>query len=342
MKLSILSLVLSIQTANAFVSAPSSKGGASSSSALQEQRIWQGEAGHMNSQQGYDMQGRNNQHGYQGYSSTGTMMNDVQSYSNAGSLAMPNQVNRRNNNNNMQGGANMMPQGPMPHSRQDRNTHPGNPTVQGRSQATFANPMGIGGAETNVELGSDGRPVHATVEHWSGPNNVPARMELYSEDGYAHPWITQFRTAPQDAWGGITQVRNVGPMEFPMSASVTSAPPGQGIGDMTTSTTMTPAKTVDGGALKTFMFDHSTNSVYIEIFSQGLPINARVELWQGPSATKQLGRIYADNGSMRPWSAVIPLNTGYSGSGGSICVVNEGPMEYPISVRCDPPPINCM
>lgn len=234
-----------------------------------------------------------------------------------------------------------MPQGgPVPQVRQDPNTHPGNPTVQGHSQATFVNPIGgMPSSQTNVELGSDGRPVHATVEHWSGPDYSPAGMELYSEDGYAHPWIAQFRTAPHDS-AGVTQVRNVGPMEFPLSASVTTAMPGQAIGDQTT--TLTPPKTVDGGALQTFMFDHSTNSVYIEIFSQGRPINARVELWQGPSATKQLGRIYADDGNMRPWSAVIPLNTGYSGGGGSICVFNEGPMEYPITVRCDPPPINAM
>lgn len=335
MKLSILSLALSIQAVNAFVSAPSK----ARSSALSESRIWQGEAGYKNDQQGFP-------HRNQGYSSPGGL-NDVQSYTNAGPLARPQQQQQQyappppmqqHAPPMQQGGP--MPQGPMPQMRQD--AHPNNPTVQGHSQATFANPVGVAGmsTQTNVELGSDGRPVHATVEHWAGPNNVPASMELFSEDGYAHPWIAQFRTAPHDAGGGVTQVRNVGPMEFPIQASVTTAMPGQGIGDQTV--TMTPPKTVTGGSLKTFMFDPSTNSVYIEIFSQGRPINACVELWQGPTATKQLGRIYADDGNMRPWSAVIPLNTGYSGGGGTICVRNEGPMEYPITVRCDPPPINDM
>ena len=101
---------------------------------------------------------------------------------------------------------------------------------------------------------------------------------------------------------------------------------------------MTKPKTIDGGALKTFGFDQSVDQVYLEISSDGLPINARVELWQGPSNTKAIGKIYTDHGLKRPWSALIPL----PGYGSSICVINEGPMTYPIKVSMDPPPTTVM
>lgn len=211
-------------------------------------------------------------------------------------------------------------------------------TVQGSgSRATWVSPDPYGTDEMNVHLGTAGRPLHANVEHWSGPNNSPSRMQLYSEDGGARPWITKFRT-PTNVGSGVTQVRNTGPMEFPIEASVsatnsperaaeigaTPRPAGQ----------MTRPTTIHGGALKTFSFDHSAKEVYLEITSDGLPVHARVEIWQGPSNTKAIANIYTDHGLRRPWSALIPL----PGYGASICILNVGPMAYPIKVSMDPPP----
>jgi len=208
-------------------------------------------------------------------------------------------------------------------------------TVQGSgSRATWVSPDPYGTDEMNVHLGTAGRPLHANVEHWSGPNNVPSRMQLYSEDGGARPWMTKFRT-PTNVHSGVTQVRNTGPMEFPIEASVTASNSmaGEDGGPML-GEQMSKPYTIDGGALKTFGFDHEVQQVYIEISSDGLPVNARVELWQGPSNTKAIANIYTDHGLRRPWSALIPC----PGYGASICVLNVGPMTYPITVRLDPPP----
>ena len=159
-------------------------------------------------------------------------------------------------------------------------------------------------------------------------------MQLYSEDGGARPWMTKFRT-PTNVDSGVTQVRNMGPMEFPIEASVTASnsPEASGM-PMPSSGQMSKPYTIDGGALKTFGFDPNVDYVFLEITSDGLPVNARVELWQGPSNTKAIANIYTDHGLRRPWSAVIPT----PGYGASICVLNVGPMTYPIKVRLDPPP----
>mmetsp|Transcript_108384 Transcript_108384/g.312255 ORF Transcript_108384/g.312255 Transcript_108384/m.312255 type:complete len:332 (-) Transcript_108384:318-1313(-) len=214
-------------------------------------------------------------------------------------------------------------------------------TIQGAgSRATWVSPDPYGFDEMNVHLGTAGRPLFANVEHWSGPNNTPSRMLLMSEDGGARPWMTKFRT-PTNVHSGVTQVRNMGPMEFPIEASVTAtnSPERSGIStEGMIGAQMTKPRTIDGGALKTFGFDHSVDQVYLEISSDGLPINARIELWQGPSNTKAIGKIYTDHGLKRPWSALIPL----PGYGASICVINEGPMTYPIKVSMDPPPKTIM
>lgn len=219
--------------------------------------------------------------------------------------------------------------------------------VQGSgSRATWVSPRPFDTDEMNVHLGTQGRPLHANVEHWQSPGYSPSRMNLYSEDGGQRPWITKFRT-PTNRDSGVTQVRNTGPMEFPIDAGVSATNSdrrraelgGGGYSvDPMLGSQMTRPKTIDGGALKTFGFEHGVEYVYLEVSSEGLPVNARVEIWQGPSNTKAIGNIYTDHGMQRPWSALIPL----PGYGSSICVKNMGPMAYPIKVSMDPPPKTMM
>jgi hypothetical protein len=153
--------------------------------------------------------------------------------------------------------------------------------VQGSgSRATWVSPRPFDTDEMNVHLGTQGRPLHANVEHWQSPGYSPSRMNLYSEDGGQRPWITKFRT-PTNRDSGVTQVRNVGPMEFPIDAGVsaTNSPrrraeqEGGDIGsvDPMLGSQMTRPKTIDGGALKTFGFDPSVQYVYLEVSSEGLP-----------------------------------------------------------------------
>ena len=59
--------------------------------------------------------------------------------------------------------------------------------VQGGSLRTFS--QHIPTPEHNqVTLGTDGRPLDASIETWAGPGNTPRRMRVYSEDGYLRPF----------------------------------------------------------------------------------------------------------------------------------------------------------
>jgi len=156
--------------------------------------------------------------------------------------------------------------------------------VQGSgSRATWVSPRPFDTDEMNVHLGTEGRPLYANVEHWQSPGYSPSRMDLYSEDGGQRPWITKFRT-PTNRDSGVTQVRNIGPMEFPINAGVsaTNSPRrqaelqgGGGMGgpqiDPMLGSQMTRPRTIDGGALKTFGFEHGVEYVYLEVSSEGLP-----------------------------------------------------------------------
>ena len=89
---------------------------------------------------------------------------------------------------------------------------------------------------------------------------------------------------------------------------------------------------VQGGALRTFPLDYSVMAVQVTITTQGLPMNAKVELWGMSSHIKQLAEIYNDNGETRPFSAIIDC----PGGSNTIAVYNTGPMEYPIEVVVEP------
>ena len=98
------------------------------------------------------------------------------------------------------------------------------------------------------------------------------------------------------------------------------------------SPSMKRGERVQGGALRTFPLDYSVQAVQVTITSQGLPVNAKVELWGTSSHVKQLAEIYNDNGQTRPFSAIIDC----PGGSNTIAVYNTGPMEYPIEVVVEP------
>ena len=220
-------------------------------------------------------------------------------------------------------------------------------TIQGAgSRATFSSPDSYGGMtdEMSVHLGTAGRPLEAMVSNWRSPNDSPTKMRLYSEDGGRYPWMTKFKT-PQRVSGssisaGVTEVRNMGPMEFPIEAAVIATSSSNPEGNPATGpspwlgSNLSAPKEIHGGDLTTFGFDPDVQHVYVEISSEGMPIYAKVELYQGPMNAKAIADIYTDSGMIRPWSAVIPM----PGPGASLCILNEGPVAYPLTVRMDPPP----
>lgn len=187
-------------------------------------------------------------------------------------------------------------------------------------------------------------------------------MKYYSEDGRMRP-VNVLTENPQRGRGNTVSVRNTGPMEFPIDAGVSSVrntgdgagaamrPPSgvrpQGLAgtegaylteadlagfDRPSSPSAARGERVQGGALRTFPLDFSVEAVQVTITSDGLPVNAKVELWGTSSHIKQVAEVYNDNGQTRPFAAIIDV----PGGSNTIAVYNTGPMEYPIRVAVEP------
>jgi hypothetical protein len=178
----------------------------------------------------------------------------------------------------------------------------------------------------HVVLRTDGRPLDADVALWQGPDNTPHKMRIYVEDGAERPFSAVFET-PRGP--NTISIRNTGQLEFPLAAhvlaevdSVASDLPAAKSNDL-----KTESLTIQGGALRTYPFDPSVDSVAVLLKTDGRPLNARIELLQGPNNNKQVVEVYTEDGLDRPFFMIIET----PGSGNVVRVVNTATVEFPLT-----------
>lgn len=172
--------------------------------------------------------------------------------------------------------------------------------------------------QLQVTLSTEGRPLDADIELWNGPNNTPAKMRVYAENGKLRPLnvIVETPRAPN-----TIAIRNIGQLEFPFAANVRSDNVVTPSFDASSS-----CETIQGGALRTYHFDAIVDAIQVLIKTDGRPLNARVELLQGPNNNKQVIELYTEDGFIRPFFCIIKT----PGSGNVVRVVNTGPVEFPM------------
>jgi hypothetical protein len=175
-----------------------------------------------------------------------------------------------------------------------------------------------------VVLTTEGRPLDADIELWQGPDNTPVKMRVYSENGQQRPFSAVIETprAPN-----TVAIRNIGQIEFPLAAFVIANDVDEPMSDFSAT-----SMTVQGGALRTFPFDPTVESVEVMLKTDGRPLNARIELLQGPNNNKQVIELYTEDGLDRPFFAILET----IGSGNVIRLVNTGPVEFPMTASVQP------
>jgi len=175
-----------------------------------------------------------------------------------------------------------------------------------------------------VLLNTEGRPLDADVELWQGPDNTPHKMRVYVEDGSLRPFSAVIET-PRGP--NTIAIRNTGHLEFPMTAVVRA----DGF-DTAVAADLGKPMIIQGGALRTYPFDPLVKSVQVLLKTDGRPLNARIELLQGPNNNKQVMEIYTEDGMDRPFYMVIQS----PGSGNVVRVVNTATVEFPLTAWVEP------
>ena len=126
-------------------------------------------------------------------------------------------------------------------------------------------------------------------------------------------------------------IRNIGQIEFPIAADVVADNV-----DMPSVDCTTASMTIQGGALRTYPFDPTVDSVQVLLKTDGRPLNARIELLQGANNNKQVIELYTEDGMDRPFFCILET----PGSGNVVRIVNTAPVEFPMTAGVVPHSIN--
>jgi len=178
--------------------------------------------------------------------------------------------------------------------------------------------------QVQVVLSTEGRPLDADIELWQGPDNTPCKMRVYIEDGQLRPFSAVVETPRGPNTVGI---RNIGEIEFPLSALVAC----ENV-DEPSPECATASMIIQGGALRTYPFDPSVDSVQVLLKTDGRPLNARIELLQGPNNNKQVIELYTEDGLDRPFFCILET----PGSGNVVRILNTAPVEFPMTAAVVP------
>lgn len=200
-----------------------------------------------------------------------------------------------------------------------------NVQVQGGTLKTCS--FGEDVERVTVLMKTQGGPLYAKVELWRGPS-IPQTMAIYLEDGSINPFRAVIETPSTT---NTIAIRNTASMEFPLTTAVEADTIGdeiQGAGfDYDDYTAM-----CQGNSNVAKTYDANVQSVLLTLRSEGRPIEAKVELLQGPGTNRQEMTVFSENGKIFPFNCIIDS----PGPECTVRVINSGSIELPLYVAMKP------
>ena len=179
----------------------------------------------------------------------------------------------------------------------------------------------IGKDRVQVALESEGRPVHADIQLWIGPDWTPFSLKTYSEDGKARPVQTLIGTRNKAA---MIEVRNVAEADFPFTAAS-----GYASDAMAKVPAELPATTegvrIDGNALRSWPISENARQVEVVLHTDGRQLNAKIELLNAPNNPKQVYEVFTNNGDLNRLVVCFDVPD----AGNTLRVVNLATVEFP-------------
>jgi len=195
--------------------------------------------------------------------------------------------------------------------------------IEGQTRKTWKF-TDVGKDRVQVSLGSEGRPVHADVHLWLGPNYTPFSIKAYSEDGKLRPVQALIGTKKKEV---TVEVKNVGMSDFPIKAAANYAK-----GEMAALPIDMPLSTqgerVDGQALRSYPLSASSSQLEVILNTEGRQLKARVELLNAPNNPKQTFEVYATDGQLT--SLCVCFDT--PDEGNTVRILNLSPVEFPLNI----------
>jgi hypothetical protein len=176
-----------------------------------------------------------------------------------------------------------------------------------------------------IYLKTEGRPLRADVNLWQGPDNTPQKVSVYLEDGDFRPFRCVIETPGSS---NAVSIRNTGELEYPLTAGIELD--ANRIDDIPFR--RDDFRIVQGGAVYTTPFAPAVQSVRVCLRTDGRPMNARVELLQGPNNDKQVMEIYSEDGLERPFNCIVDT----PGVGNVVRIVNTATVEFPMTAALEP------
>lgn len=181
----------------------------------------------------------------------------------------------------------------------------------------------------NIHIRTDGSPIDAAVELWEGPNYAPIHVRAYSQDGISHP--ISVKLLLDHSRSSSLAIRNTGPNTFPLQAAVATTDIDANLQSILDSIGYQSYEDdLQGGASLSYPLDASVDQTQLMLRTDGRPLNARIELMQGPSNNKLVAEIQSMDG------IPIVLTFETPGYANVLRVINLSPLEFPIISMVDP------